>query len=134
MSEDNGWFESSVEIAKKIINELDSIDKDYKIRRKGFQNLFYFRGDKKVMGTISELFKSANLQSAKQPEQNGMKFFGDINKWSPADMYFGTNKALKDLQALNDDTETKKNKLTFAEGNSIFLDFIDSGDVLPLSL
>ena len=42
MSEDNGWFESSVEIAKKIINELDSIDKDYKIRRKGFQNLFYF--------------------------------------------------------------------------------------------
>ena len=76
MREDNGWFESSVEIAKKIINELDSIDKDYKIKAKGFQDLYYFRGDKKVMGTISELFKSANLQSAKQPEQNGRKIIG----------------------------------------------------------
>ena len=26
-----------------------------------------------------------------------MKFFGDINKWSPADIYFGSNVAIKKL-------------------------------------
>jgi hypothetical protein len=134
MREDNGWFESSVAIAKKIINELDSIDKDYNIKAKGFQDLYYFRGDKKVMGTITELFKSANIQSSKQPEQNGMKFFGDINKWSPADIYFSSNTAIQKLLDLKNESETKLNNLRFATLNKLIFDLIDSGDLLPLSL
>ena len=127
------WYESSMKIAREMITQIKSIDKDFNFDAPGFQNMFYFRGDDDLMGTISSLFKSANIQS-KNPRNNNQKQFGDINKWSPADMYFGTNKALKDLQALNDDTETKKNKLTFAELNTLFLDLIDTGDLLPLSL
>ena len=78
--------------------------------------MFYFRGDDDLMGTISELFKSANTQSS---IANNQKKFGDINKWSPADMYFGSNKAVKDLKTLNTDPETKSNNLTFAELNNL---------------
>lgn len=126
------WYESSMKIAKELINQIKSIDEDFNFEAPGFQNMFYFRGDDELMGTIASLFKSANTQS--KTRNNGNKQFGDINKWSPADMYFGSNKALSDLKALNDDTETKKNKLTFAELNTLFLDLIDSGNLLPLSL
>lgn len=134
LKDDPSWYESSMKIAREMINQIKTIDKDFDFDAPGFQNMFYFRGDDDLMGTIASLFKSANKQSSSRDDMNGQKQFGDINKWSPADMYFGTKKALKDLQALNDDTETKKNKLTFAQLNTLFLDLIDTGDLLPLSL
>ena len=134
LKDDPSWYESSMKIAREMINQIKTIDKDFDFDAPGFQNMFYFRGDDDLMGTIAELFKSANKQSSSRDDMNGQKQFGDINKWSPADMYFGTKKALKDLQELNNDTETKKNKLTFAQLNTLFLDLIDTGDLLPLSL
>ena len=52
-----------------------------------------------------ELFKSANEEFRKA---NGSKFFGNINKWSPADIYFASDKAKDVITKLVRDPETKK--------------------------
>tara|TARA_B100000900_G_scaffold386199_1_gene376468 strand:+ start:485 stop:1834 length:1350 start_codon:yes stop_codon:yes gene_type:complete len=132
LNDEPSWYESSMKIAREMINQIKTkVDPDFNFDAPGFQNMFYFRGDDDLMGTISELFKSANTQSS---IANNQKKFGDINKWSPADMYFGSNKAVKDLKTLNTDPETKSNNLTFVELNSLIFDLIDEGELLPLSL
>ena len=127
------WFKSSLVIAKELLNELSNISSKLsgKINPPRWGNIFYVRGDNEVMGTLSELFKSANKQSEKA---KGSKSFGDINKWSPADIYFATNKAKTTLKDKQKDPETKKNNLTFAELNECVGGLIESGDLLPLSL
>ena len=120
LNDEPSWYESSMKIARELINQIKTqVDPDFNFDAPGFQNMFYFRGDDDLMGTISELFKSANIQSS---ISNNQKRFGDINKWSPADMYFGSNKAVKDLKTLNTDPETKSNNLTFAELNNLIFD------------
>lgn len=128
------WFRSSLLIAKELINELSNVSSKLssKIKPPRWGNIFYVRGDSEVMGTLSELFKYANKQSEKA--EKGGKSFGDINKWSPADIYFATGKAKSVLSKLEKDPETRKNNLTFAELNESVGDLIDSGDLLPLSL
>tara|TARA_B100000131_G_scaffold91556_1_gene88251 strand:+ start:53 stop:1369 length:1317 start_codon:yes stop_codon:yes gene_type:complete len=127
------WFKSSLVIAKELLNELSNVSSKLsgKINPPRWGNIFYVRGDNEVMGTLSELFKSANKQSEKE---KGSKSFGDINKWSPADIYFATNKAKTTLKDKQKDPETKKNNLTFAELNECVGGLIESGDLLPLSL
>jgi hypothetical protein len=128
----NDWFISSMRIAETILGEIDSISGKFKkITAPGWQDLFYTHGDDDVMKTMAVLFKSANNQSAKT---GGGKYFGDLNKWSPADIYFATAKAKKTLKDLSIDTETKKDNLTFAKLNQITIDLIDEGELLPLSL
>ena len=83
------------------------------------------------MKVMSVLFKSANNQSSKT---GGGKYFGDLNKWSPADIYFATAKAKKNLKDLSKDRETIKDNLTFAKLNQTTIDLIDEGELLPLSL
>jgi hypothetical protein len=128
----NDWFISSMRIAETILGEIDSISGKFKkITAPGWQDLFYTHGDDDVMKTMAVLFKSANNQSAKT---GGGKYFGDLNKWSPADIYFATAKAKKTLKDLSIDIETKKDNLTFAKLNQITIDLIDEGELLPLSL
>ena len=94
LKKDNGWYESSILIAVKIINDIASIDPDFqKLTKPGWQNIFYVRGAKadksraaNAMENIEALFKIAN----KNDNQ-----FGDVNKWSPADIYFVSTKADK---------------------------------------
>jgi hypothetical protein len=126
------WFISSMRIAETILGEIDSISGKFKkITAPGWQDLFYTHGDDDVMKVMAILFKSANNQSAKT---GGGKYFGDLNKWSPADIYFATAKAKKTLRDLSIDTETKKDNLTFAKLNQTTIDLIDEGELLPLSL
>ena len=83
------WFISSLKIAEKIITEIEDIDKNFsKIKAPGWQDLLYTHGDEDVMGAMNDLYKSANNQSAKE---GGGKYFGNINKWTPADIYFASN-------------------------------------------
>ena len=90
LGKNNDWYKSSVLIAFKLVKDITGVDADFKLKQEGFQNLFYFRGDQEVMGNIEKLFKIAN----KSPitEKNQVKF-GNVNKWSPADIYFATKKA-----------------------------------------
>ena len=128
------WFVSSLKIAEKIITEIEDIDKKFsKITKPGWQDLLYVHGDDDVMGAMSALYKSANNQSAKDPLNPG-KYFGNINKWTPADIYFASKDAKKVLEKLKNDPQTKKNNLTFPVLNETVTDLLQSGDLLPLSL
>jgi hypothetical protein len=129
------WFISSLKIAQELLEKIDVISRNFKgIQRPNLQNLFYVHGDEQVMGVISKLFGSANKQSAKGINSRGVKRFGDINKWCPADIYFASQKAKNELDKLNNDEETKKNNLTFAKLNEVVTALVKSGDILPLSL
>lgn len=131
--ENKDWFISSMRIAEKIITEIDKISTKFsRIKAPNWQNLFYVHGDDDVMKVISELFASANKQSSKNKSKT--KYFGDINKWSPADIYFASQKAKNTLSTLKNQEETRKNNLTFAVLNKKVGDLIKSGDLLPLSL
>ena len=126
------WFFSSLATAQYIINEIHTISNSFsKIKAPGWQELFYRHGDNEVMGVMATLFKSANNQSAKQ---DGQKFFGDINKWTPADIYFASDTARQHFKDLSRQSETRHNNLTFAVLNESVGAMIESGDLLPLSL
>ena len=126
------WFMSSLTISQYIIETIDDISiKFRKIKKPGWQDMLYKHGDDEIMDTMAKLFKSANKQ---YESLNGVKYFGNINKWSPADIYFATEKAKKQYKKLASDKETKSNNLTFAVLNKTIADSIESGDLLPLSL
>ena len=126
------WFMSSLTISQYIIETIDDISiKFRKIKKPGWQDMLYKHGDDEIMDTMAKLFKSANKQ---YENLNGVKYFGNINKWSPADIYFATDKAKKQYKKLASDRETRNNNLTFAVLNKTIADSIESGDLLPLSL
>ena len=129
LDSNNDWYISSNIIAVELIKEVEKIDKDFKIRGKGYQNLFYLRGDDAVMGTIQKLFTIANKAPITIKNQAA---FGNINKWSPADIYLAS-KVAKDKLA-KELKNAKPKSYTFANLNIITSDLIDSGDLLPLSL
>ena len=127
LKKDEKWFISSMQIAKKLVNDINSIDPDLKIAQKGFQKLFYFRGDSGVMGNIETLFKIANRSGYKSQTK-----FGNVNKWNPADIYLASNIAKKKI--INEVRTAKEKVYTFQNLNILTSDLIDSGDLLPLSL
>jgi hypothetical protein len=132
IKKNDDWFMSSLKISQYIITKIDTVSKKFnKIKAPGWQNLFYVHADDEIMGVMSTLFKAANEQSAKR---GGAKSFGDINKWSPADIYFATENAKRMYKEMAADPETKNKNLTFAELNEAIGKSIQSGDLLPLSL
>lgn len=136
------WYESSILIAVKIIQELTSIDKDFKrLDKPKWSNIMYVRGAKadksrsaNAMENIEALFKIAN--------KNDKNVFGDVNKWSPADIYFVSDKADKAIDEEVGMLSVKAGKgsgsiqdsYNFLNLNELCNDLLDSGDLLPLSL
>jgi len=132
LQNDKTWFHSSINIAKKMISEVSSISAKFsKIKNVNWSNIIYVRGDEEVMGNIFKLFSAAN--KALKESVGNAKAFGDINKWSPADIYFASTNGKTVISA----SVTKLNKtksITFDELNELISDLIESGDLLPLSL
>jgi hypothetical protein len=131
---DNEWYISSLKIAKKVLKEIDSISKEFNsIKRPLWSQIFYVRGDKEIMGNIKILFDTANETQKKLTAKSGSNTnppFGDINKWSPADIYFASTTAALEISSMVSD----KKALTFSELNSFIYDLIKKGELLPLSL
>jgi hypothetical protein len=128
LTENNDWYISSVKIAVKLIEEINRIDSDFqKIQKPGWNNFFYVRGAKggtTAMDDIDGLFTLANKKERQ---------FGDINKWSPADIYFTSKQAEKEIQ--EEFTRAKREKVfTFIELNKLVDNLLDRGELLPLSL
>tara|TARA_Y100000310_G_C20603802_1_gene774428 strand:- start:79 stop:1383 length:1305 start_codon:yes stop_codon:yes gene_type:complete len=135
------WYKSSVLTAIKIITSLSSIDKDFnKLSRPGWQNIFYVRGAKadksraaNAMENVEALFKIANKNNNQ---------FGDVNKWSPADIYFVSGYADKMIDEEVDSLSAKakngsgtiSDSYDFVDLNELVNGLLDSGDLLPLSL
>jgi len=142
--EADSWFVSSVLTAVKLVEELASIvDKDFaRLEGPGWQNIFYIRGAKadksraaNTMENVEALFKIANSNYKVKP-------FGDVNKWSPADIYFVSTKAESEvdnvLKRLTDKAKTgsatKAKIFNFDDLNKLINGLLKSGDMLPLSL
>ena len=124
---DREFYDSSVNIANTLIKEIGTIDKDFKISPPSIQNIFYYRADKSgtnVMKNIGTLFSLANKQE---------KVFGDINKWSPADIYLASNEADKTILKEIKDAEAKKG-YTFEQLNECINELIEKGELVGLSL
>jgi hypothetical protein len=131
------WYLSSVEIAKTVILEIDDISTKFtSIKKPSWSSIFYVRGDKVVMNNIEILFKEAVISQKQvndllvQAGEPKKLIFGDVNKWSPADIYFASPKAKKDIA----DLVKNKTGLTFQSLNLFVAKMIASGDLLPLSL
>lgn len=135
------WYESSVIIAVKLINDLSQKQKQFKkIEQPKWQDLIYARGAKKdknrsanTMENIEALWAIANTND---------KQFGDVNKWSPADIYYVSDKAREKVkEELDTLTATAKkgsgkvsDSYDFTDLNSLVNKLVDKGDLLPLSL
>jgi hypothetical protein len=124
---DKSWYVSSCLIGKKIVEDISSISSGFS-KKPSTSDVWYFRGDKDVMKNIESLFKLANVK--KPPPA-----FGDINKWSPADIYFATDKARDRIKAsVLIFTGKKASTYGFDILNNMVSELIDSGDLLPISL
>jgi hypothetical protein len=153
----NSWYHSSVFIANKVydtINDFAGPKLFREIVSPGL-DLFYARGDDDVMGSITKLFKFTKEQTIAKNADNqrlGQKSIipGDLNKWSPADIYFATQAGKKILKDFADAGMTGevtppfklgKNEISsvadfgdFSGFNSFIKQLIDNGDLFPLSL
>ena len=83
------------------------------------------------MENIGELYKRAN-ETQKNLITEGSKgiVFSNINKWSPADIYFASPAAKKQI---SDEVQSRK-KMTFSILNRMISKMITEGQLLPLSL
>ena len=126
--EDKTWYDSSVLIAVKLLDDIKKINSKFgKIQNAGWQDFFYVRGatgGKTTMNNIDKLFSYANKNDKK---------FGDINKWSPADIYFVSDAAKEEVTKQADEADENKT-YTFLQLNNLCNDLIASGELLPLSL
>lgn len=135
--EDNkDWFYSSMKIAAKLVKDIDKVVSGFKgMKRPKPTEIWFVRGDRDVMTNIQKLFTICNNT---RKEYNSIKdnknkelVFSDINRWSPADIYFSTDKARKTIEdALNGNSKG----YNFTDLNLMISDLIFSGDLLPLSL
>ena len=141
LTDKTDWYESSVLTAVKVIKDLTNIDSDFaRLTKPGWQNIFYVRGAKadksrsaNTMENIEALFKIANKNNQQ---------FGDVNKWSPADIYFVSDKAddviKEEVKSLSKTAPKGTGKISdsydFINLNKTVNSLVDSGDLLPLSL
>jgi hypothetical protein len=134
LTKKNSWYISSVKIAKKLLKDLATeVDPDFKdMIKPGFQRN-YLRGDKSVVQKITDLYNIANRNTNYNQKVMKISGFGDINKWSPADIYYASKKVNTDI--VKHLTEANKDKsYSFDKLNLFISKLIGSGDLLPLSL
>jgi len=132
------WYKSSVLIANKIVKDLKTIDSDFTIDQRGFNDgkMFYLRGDNDVMKIMDKLFGFARDSKVTKVlyETAGVIPIKQINKWSPADIYFANPTAKKELSNELSDATRSKDKYTFPRLKKSIKHIINQGALLPLSL
>jgi len=132
LNKNKSWYVSSVLIARKLIKFLDTeVDKDFAPLKKPGIDRYYFRGDRPIMGKIQELFTIAN-NNTNWAKLTGQTKFGDINKWSPADIYFASNRAKSKIATHQRNINEKRYNLD--KLNTLINGLLDAGQLLPLSL
>jgi hypothetical protein len=150
LDENNGWYESSVNIANKLFDDIKKLSKKThnKIKPKGLE-LFYVRGDNNVMGNLTKIFKHTNKKVKERNRELGINdlTFNDLNKWSPADIYVASKQGQRLLKEIASGKTLNKpimigktaisslnSFMSFAIFNAVMKEMIDNGDILPLSL
>jgi hypothetical protein len=132
---DNTWYISSINIAKNLIKEITTISNKFKkVQSPNWKDIIYVRGAAKQKGrnanameNIAALFDRAN--------KNENNYFGDINKWSPADIYFVSATGDKRIQEEVAMAYGKmKDSYDFLNLNKLVSNLLDEGNLLPVSL
>ena len=159
LTEDQDWYDSSVNIANHLLDKTEEIAKNTynKIKPKGI-DLFYVRDDRNTFNSISKLFtytnnrvKERNRTAADGDRQTDL-VFNNLNKWSPADIYLSSKYAQRILSQLAsgaDGAPTPLNQpivlgkttiysrscfVSFGVLNKLLKTLMENGDLLPLSL
>ena len=130
--EQNAWYYSSLQIAKQLIKEIDTISTKFNYVKSGnWSDVFWAHGDKEVMENFIKLFKKANDFQKELVKHNSKieKPFSDINKWSTADIYFASEKAKGEIQDL-----VKEKQLDYTKLNSFVSRLISEGILYTPSL
>lgn len=135
LTDDVSWFKSSVLISKKLINEINNISVKFnRIKKPRWEDVFYNHQDE-LMSDIQKLWTQANKKQKSVDDPKLKRTFipfGDLNKWSPADIYFSSAKAQR---ILKEHTQGQLfNEMNFLVLNKLISDLIDDGELLPLSL
>jgi hypothetical protein len=139
LKDNTDWYTSSILIARKVIEDIESVVGNFKgIKKPKASEIWFVRGDKPVMKNIEELFKIANKTQKALNDTPGSKkgtLFTDINKWSPADIYFASDKARNLIEEDVKNNSGKNSKgYSFMDLNTLISDLIEDGELLPLSL
>lgn len=146
----NGWYDSSVNIANQLFDDVKKISKitHQRIKPKGI-SLYYVRDDDKVMGSISTIFTHVNdmVKERNRAEKINDLTFNNLNKWTPADIYLASARGRMVLNKLASGKsfsppikigKTSINSLSslmsFGVFNAIMKQLMKKGDLLPLSL
>lgn len=132
----NGWYQSSITIAKTLVRDLKKIDKDYNIAKKK-RDYFYLRGKVGVMRDIQELWSIATKSKPTQEAQKRIgEFIGftDINKWNPADIYLANKEGEDGISKELKEAKQDPSSYSFDYLNEKIKELMDKGALLPLSL
>lgn len=130
-----GWYESSLNVSLKLIKDIETISKKFnRVKRPQLIDIMYVRGAKKEKGRNANAMENVEyLWSIANKNENN--YFGDINKWSPADIYLASDNATRKL---SEETQLASKKLlksyNFVDLNKLTAELVKSGDLLPLSL
>ena len=133
---DKSWYKSSVLIAVKLMKDMTTILSKYKVTKPNWDDIFYARGDKEIMDNISDLFSLANKNQKSKNDLSKRNIslpFSNINKWSPADIYYASTNAKTEIQKKVTEQKSAKN-IDIDELNIFINELIQNGELLPLSL
>lgn len=141
----SSWFKSSVVLAVKLINDLHtksaggiSLSNFKKLGASGMQKIDYYRGDTQVMGNIEKIMRICmknTANAAKVIKTMEDVPFKDPNKWSPADIYYATDKAKREIDRVLKEAQDPSYEPTYYYHlNEMIHDLMVSGDLLGVSL
>jgi hypothetical protein len=124
------WLLSSIYIANSLYKNLRSVPPNWK-REIYTYDLIYARGggnrdNENVMDLIEEIYKIINKKSTVK--------FSDINRWSPADIYFSRPDAAKKLTAFEKEINEDESLKNWTSFNKKISDLVKGGLLLPVSL
>jgi len=133
LNQQHTWLLSSIYIANSLYKNLNSVPPNWKKQIHTY-DLIYARGggnrdNENVMDLIEEIYKIINKKSTVK--------FSDINRWSPADIYFSKPDAAKELATFKkeiekiNENESLKNWTSF---NNKISYLVEKGLLLPVSL
>jgi len=146
----NGWYDSSVNIANQLFDDVKKISKKthQRIKPKGI-SLFYLRDDDKIMGSITTIFTHVNnmVKERNKAENINDLTFNNLNKWTPADIYLASARGrmvlnkLASGKTISPPIKIGKTPITslsslmsFGVFNAVMKQLMVKGDLLPLSL
>lgn len=127
LNSEHKWLLSSIYTANSLYNKLKVAPVDWR-RQINTYDLIYSRGDENIMSLIEEIFSIINKNSDEK--------FSNINRWSPADIYFSKKEAKKELNDFKEliNQETGSGLRNWTSFNKKIAELVKDYKLLPVSL